>query len=71
MKRILLEVTTDNGKTVDAMVYVYQGTTQNLNQIESGNYRTILRKDIQEVFIKTTIKRSQLPNANAKQTNYF
>lgn len=38
-ERILLEVTTDNGKTIDAMVYVYQGTTQNLNQIESGNYR--------------------------------
>ncbi|MEZ4884738.1 MAG: gamma-glutamylcyclotransferase family protein [Chitinophagales bacterium] len=38
-ERVLMEVTTDDGHTVEAMVYVYKRTTQNLNPIESGNYR--------------------------------
>ena len=38
-ERVLMEVNTEDGKTIDAMVYVYQRTTQDLDPIESGNYR--------------------------------
>ena len=37
-ERVLAEVTTNSGKTVNAMVYVYKRTTQDLNHIESGDY---------------------------------
>ncbi len=38
-ERVLMEVTQDDGEIIEAMVYVYKHTTQNLNPIESGNYR--------------------------------
>ena len=38
-ERVLMEVTKDDGTNIEAMVYVYKHTTQNLNHIESGNYR--------------------------------
>ncbi|MGB1241271.1 MAG: gamma-glutamylcyclotransferase family protein [Chitinophagales bacterium] len=49
--RILIEVTQDDGTIIDAMVYVYKHTTQNLNPIDSGNYReycedTVKTKDV-------------------------
>jgi len=48
-ERTIIEVTTDTGKTIDAMVYVYQHTTQNLDPIESGDYRKYCEKKHQEV----------------------